>query len=246
MISDPPAAGRFMIFDKPKTDYSQPTPTSDFQLPTTNTFPMKIFAVDLHYLPNLEFFAAISGADELLVFPEDRYQRQSYLNRTQIRLANKVETLSVPIQGRRPKIPMEKVLIDYSQNWQSVHLRGMQSAYGKAPFFEYFFPYLKDAISKNHPTLWDLNWEMLTICLKLLQSNVKLVKSESTTDWTQVGDIRGQIEPSTSFSSRNYYQPADYCQLFGLDFEPNLSIIDLLFCEGPAAKNIILKSVKKQ
>jgi len=63
---------------------------------------MKRLAVDLHYLPNLEYFAAIAGADELLVFPEDIYQRQSYLNRTQIRLANKVETLSVPVQGRRP------------------------------------------------------------------------------------------------------------------------------------------------
>lgn len=207
---------------------------------------MNRFAIDLHYLPNLEFFSALAGADELVVFGEDIYQRQSFLNRTQIRLANKVETLSVPIQGRRPKIPMEDVLIDYSQKWQAIHLRGLQSAYGKAPFFEYFFPYFERILSQKPEKLWDLNWDLLTICLKLLQSNVKLVKSKKETDSAELKDIRGQIVPKTSFSGRNYYTPAAYGQVFGLDFEPNLSIIDLLFCEGPAAKNIILKSVKNQ
>ncbi len=207
---------------------------------------MKRLAVDLPYLPNLEYFAAIAGADEVLVFPEDIYQRQSYLNRTQIRLVNKVQILSVPVQGRRPKIPMEEILIDYSQKWELIHLRGIQSAYGKAPFFEYFFPYFERALLKRPEKLWDLNFELLTICLKLLQSNVKLVKSKSHIDFTQLEDIRAQIVPKMSFSVRNYYTPVIYSQLFGLDFEPNLSVVDLLFCEGPAAKNIILNSVKKQ
>lgn len=207
---------------------------------------MKQLAVDLHYLPNLEFFSAIAGADELLVFGEDIYQRQSFLNRTQIRLANKVETLSVPVQGRRPKIAMEDVLIDYNQKWHSIHLRGIQSAYGKAPFFEYYFPYFESIFSHKPEKLWDLNWNLLTICLKLLQSNVKLVKNINEIDLTDVKDIRGQIGPKTSFLIRDYYSPEVYGQVFGLDFEPDLSIIDLLFCQGPAAKNIILKSVKKQ
>ncbi len=207
---------------------------------------MKRVAVDLHYLPNLEFFAAITEADELLVFPKDIYQRQSFLNRAQIRLANKVETLSVPIQGRRPKIPMEEVLIDYNQEWQVVHLRGIQSGYGKAPFFEYFYPYFESVLRKRPERLWDLNWEMLTICLRLLRSNVKLVKSESDIELTEEVDIRARIEPKTRYTSRNYYSPVIYRQLFGLDFEPGLSVIDLLFCEGPEARNIILKSAKKQ
>jgi hypothetical protein len=207
---------------------------------------MQRIAVDLHYLPNLEFFTAVSGFQEILVFPQDSYQRQSYLNRTQIRLANKVENLSVPIQGRRPKIPFEEVLIDNSQKWQLKHLRGIQSGYGKAPFFEFFFPYFESIFKMEHEKLFDLNFAMLTICLKLLQVDVKIVKSPSTLDLDDWIDIRGQLTPKTGFSLRNHYSPVPYSQLFGLDFEPNLSIIDLLFCEGPAAKNIILTSVKKQ
>ncbi|WP_192348885.1 WbqC family protein [Algoriphagus sp. Y33] len=205
----------------------------------------KSIAVDLHYFPNLEFFAAIAEADELVFFPGETYRRQSFFNRTQIRLANKVGTLSVPIQGRRPRLPQEDIKIDNSQNWLAVHLRGIQSAYGKAPFYEYYFPYFEKVFLQNYDELWKLNWEMLTICLRLLGLHVKLRvqdKDQSQT-WTQ--DIRGQLTPSVPFSERNYYNPESYFQLFGLDFDPNLSVLDLLFCEGSASKGIILKSVKK-
>ena len=205
---------------------------------------MKRVAIDLHYLPTLEFFAAIHDADELLIFPNDLYPRQSFLNRTKILLANKVETLSVPIQGRRPKIQQSLVKIDYSQKWQSVHLRGIQSAYGKAPFFEYFFPYFEATILRGEERLWDLNKELLTICLKLLRWPVNLAIGENSTEGTDILDIRGHIVPGRHFSEREYFSPAPYPQVFGLDFEPNLSVLDLLFCMGPEAGNLLKNSAK--
>ncbi|REG78494.1 WbqC family protein [Algoriphagus antarcticus] len=206
----------------------------------------KSIAVDLHYFPNLEFFAVIAQANEIVLFPEATYQRQSFFNRTQIRLANKVATLSVPIQGRRPRISQNRIKIDNDQNWLNIHLRSIQSAYGKAPFYEYYFPYFEKVFQQNLESLWELNWEMLTICLKLLGLSVKMRVHDNSQDQTLTADIRGQLIPSAPFSERNYYDPESYFQLFGLDFDPNLSILDLLFCEGPASKGIVLKSVKKQ
>ncbi|GAB3217754.1 WbqC family protein [Algoriphagus aestuariicola] len=207
---------------------------------------MSKIAIDLHYLPNLEFFAAIAEAEELLVFPRDRYQRQSYLNRTRIRLANKVETLSIPIVGRRPRIPLEEVKIDYSQKWQAIHLRGIQSAYGKAPFFEYFFPYFQEIFESGEESLLSLNQRFLTVCLKLLRSSARIAIASEEKIPDGVRDIRGQIEPGRPFSERVFYQPVPYTQLFGVDFEPNLGILDLLFCTGPEAEKILRESVKKQ
>ncbi|MBN3584226.1 WbqC family protein [Algoriphagus aestuarii] len=205
---------------------------------------MKKVAVDLHFLPCLEFFTAIVQADEVLISPSEFYQRQSYLNRTRIRLANKIETLSVPIQGRRPRIPLSKVKIDYSQNWQKIHLRGIQSAYGKAPFFEFYFPYMEPIFLKEHASLWDLNYEMLTICLRLMKFSGKVTVCRNLDEVDIDLDLRGQISPSSSFLVRNLYKPVPYTQLFGLDFEPNLSVIDLLFCTGPEAKKLLLRSIK--
>ncbi len=206
---------------------------------------MNRIAVDLHFLPTLEFFAAIAEADELLFFPKDRYQRQSYLNRTKIRLANKVETLSIPIQGRRPRLPLDQIKIDFTQNWQAIHLRGIQSGYGKAPFFEYYFPYLLAIYESENEKLWDFNLKLLTMCLKLLRWPVRVTVFEEGEIPDGVKDIRGQIVPSRPFSERNYYTPVPYSQLFGLDFEPSLSILDLLFCAGPESDRILRDSIKK-
>jgi hypothetical protein len=202
-------------------------------------------AIDLHYLPSLEYFTAIDGAEELLLFPQDLYQRQSFLNRTRILLANKVETLSIPIQGRRPRISMSQVKIDYGQKWQAIHLRGIQSAYGKAPFFEYFFPYIEPVLERQQASLWELNLQLLTICLKLLRRPVKLTVVENEVFTGEILDLRGKIEPKGTFENRSYYLPIPYTQLFGVDFEPNLSILDLLFCVGPQAERVLKQSLKK-
>ncbi|MFL0685539.1 MAG: WbqC family protein [Algoriphagus aquaeductus] len=218
----------------------------DHRTPTPEPlFPLKRIAIDLHYLPTLEFFAAIYGAEELLLFPDDLYQRQSFLNRTRILLANKVETLSIPIQGRRPKIPMRLVKIDYSQKWQAIHLRGIQSAYGKAPFFEYFFPYFQKVLEGHGASLWELNHSLLTICLKLLRWPVNLTVVENGQIPAEVLDLRGLIDPKRHFSQNGYYQAHPYVQVFGVDFEPNLSVLDLLFCHGPQAEELLKQSLKK-
>jgi len=206
---------------------------------------MKRVLADLHYFPSLEFFTAILDSEELLFSPLDRYQRQSFFNRCQIRLANKVETLSVPIVGRRPKISQSAIRIDYEQNWEKIHLRGIQSAYGKAPFYEFYFPYFEAVYQKKHEFLWDLNWDLLTICLKLLGLPVKIGTLNDVSFSTEIQDIRRLISPSVHFSERDIYTPQTYFQLFGSDFESNLSVLDLLFCEGPASKSVLLKSAKK-
>jgi hypothetical protein len=244
---------RMSNFESQISNLESRTPLTAYHLritthhsPLTTNPPLSKIAIDLHYLPSLEFFAAIADADELLIFPKDMYQRQSYLNRTRILLANKVETLSVPIVGRRPRLPMDQIKIDYDQKWQAVHLRGIQSGYGKAPFFEFFYPYICEIIESGEQSLWELNRALLSICLKLLRFSVKISEGANLESVGDIKDIRGQLVPGRPFSKRNYYQPVPYTQLFGVNFEPNLSILDLLFCAGPEAGKILRDSIKKQ
>lgn len=206
---------------------------------------MKTVFADLHYFPNLEYFCAILDSDKLVLDPQSIYQRKSFYNRTQIRLANKVETLSVPIVGRRPRIPLGEIEIDYRQKWQKVHLRGIQSAYGKTPFFEFIFPYFEALFEQEYKLLWDMNLQVLTICLKIMQWPVNLEIASESANKQEYPDVRGLLVPGTPFTERDFYQPVEYVQNFGLDFEPNLSILDLLFAEGPQAKSILQASSKK-
>lgn len=199
---------------------------------------------ELFYLPSLEYFTAILDQEEICIDGLERYQKQTYRNRTQILLANKVETLSVPVLGGNKKIQYRNVKIDYHQKWKNVHLRGLQSAYGKAPYFEFFFPYLEKVYQKNPVFLFDLNMELLTVCLKLLKLDVKLSVLEKEGQNKSFTDIRGLLDAKIDFSERGIYRVREYPQLFGADFEPNLSIVDLLFCEGVNAGNILRASQK--
>jgi len=205
----------------------------------------KIIAVDLLYLPPIEFFVAIEGYSTLIIEKQEHYQKQTYRNRASVLMANKVEDLSIPVRGGNKKIPYREILIDEEQNWKKLHLRGIQSAYGKAPFFEYLFPDLEAIISRHSGHLFDLNLDLLSLCLKFLRLPVNLEFSQRYEENLEYKDIRGIIHPKTHFERRNIYNPAKYMQLFGLDFVPNLSIIDLIFCEGPNAAKIITASNKK-
>jgi hypothetical protein len=199
---------------------------------------------DLLYLPPIEFFVAVDGYDTIIIEGQDNYQKQTYRNRASIRLANKVEHLSIPVLGGNSKKPYREVEIDYDQKWRNIHLRGMQSAYGKAPFFEHFFPYIEKVFRKDHPKLFDLNLELLTLCLKFLQRPAQIVVSTEYKENAGITDLRGLIHPKETFAQRDIYRAEPYMQLFGLDFVPNLSVIDLLFCEGPQAGSILARSKK--
>lgn len=199
---------------------------------------------DLLYLPPIEYFVAIQGHHEIWLDPRDRYQKQTFRNRAQIRLANKVENISLPVMGGNKKVNFLDVEIDYNQKWKNIHLRGIQSAYGKAPFYEFYFPYLEHVYAKNLTKLSAINLELLTVCLKLLKMEVSVKYLEVAIDNRNVADIRGKIHTKEGFQHRNILKPIQYSQLFGSEFVPNLSIIDLLFCAGPESREILAKSQK--
>lgn len=199
----------------------------------------KVLTTDLLYLPPLAYFVAINGASEIQIYADEILSRQSYANKAEVLLANKRETLTVPVHGLRKKPAIKDVKIDYHQKWLNVHLRGMKSAYGKSPFFEYFYDDLEQIYLRKPEYLIDLNLELLTLCLKFLRWDVNLVVKEKEEERGQVKDLRGLIHPKSLIGRDEVYKPYPYVQIFGVDFVSNLSIVDLLFCEGPAANEVL-------
>jgi hypothetical protein len=204
----------------------------------------KAIITDLFYLPPIEYFVATLGFEEIQIDQTERFQKQTLRNRTNILLANKVEVLSVPVTGSNKKQLYKEVKIDYNQKWKNVHLRGIQSAYGKAPFFEYFYPYFDQIYEKNLTFLFDLNLDLLTVCLKLLSVKTKLKLVTESDSAQESIDLRGIINTKVEFTQRDIMTPYVYPQMFGLDFVPNLSILDLLFCMGPESLQVLRHSKK--
>ena len=203
--------------------------------------------IDLHYLPCIDFFSGLMQFERVQLEAQEHYQKQSYRNRCYVQTANKVDVLTVPVQQGTNHQPIRDLRVANDQSWQSHHWRCMQAAYGKAPFFEYFVPDFEPIYQKKWTFLFDLNSELLTICLKLMRLKVNL----SLTEWYEktppVGlfDARSKLNPRNKPETYVFHQPVVYPQNFGQEFVPNLSIIDLLFCQGPAASDVLLTGLRE-
>lgn len=184
---------------------------------------------------------------EVRLEAHEHYQKQSYRNRCYVLTANKVDALTVPVQQGTHHQPIRDLRIDTSQAWQMHHWRCLRAAYGKAPFFEHYAPDFEIVYRKNWDFLFDLNQELLTICLKLLRIHPSL----DLTDWydkhATVGlfDARSQVNLRNGPQTYIFHRVVSYSQNFGQNFVPNLSILDLLFCQGPAATDVLMAGLRE-
>ena len=201
--------------------------------------------IDLQYLPQVNYFALLLTEPELEIDGYEHFVKQTYRNRCRILTANGIDELSIPVLGGSKKILTKDIRIDYSQKWLNRNWRAIQSAYGKAPFFEYYAEDLLAVYQKKHEFLFDFTHELLTQCLDFLQFDIKLkfTKSYHNLEETPQNDFRSTINPKSNPNIINTYKHPIYPQVFGNNFVNNLSVIDLIFCEGPQAGGIIKSGI---
>jgi hypothetical protein len=182
--------------------------------------------------------------DEIIIESKESYTKQSFRNRCQIRTANKIDDLIVPIQKGNSNIPIQEIRIDQNQSWIKNHWRTIQSAYGNAPFFEHYKHEIKNILENNPRFLFDLNLQFLELVLKIIGLDKKIIFSQKYEKSYPlvINDLRSIIHPKQENNVLEFYTPQEYTQVFGDQFIKDLSVIDLIFCEGPNAINILKRS----
>ncbi|WP_299462607.1 WbqC family protein [uncultured Microscilla sp.] len=205
--------------------------------------------LDLQYFPCIAYFVQWLKYPKVCIDIHENYEKQSYRNRCYIMLANKVACLSVPVVKGNRKQLYKDLQIDYDQKWLVQHWRSISSAYGKAPFYEYFADDFHNILHKRPRYLVDLNLELLTKCLKLLKMPESFDLSNNYINLNHTEGFRegrSAIHPKKGFQPDGQYGTFNYAQVFGKQFVPNLSVLDLLFCEGPNAGFILQKTLEMQ
>lgn len=191
------------------------------------------------YLGNIQYFTKLA-TDRAAIEACENFQKQSYRNRADIATAGGVRALTVPIVwNHHEKMPIRDVRIDYTLPWQRSHWRTIRAAYAAAPYFDHYAEKLVEFYeTKRYEFLFDLNTELTAKLLELLKIPVSL---ELTTDYTPASalaegeDFRDSISPKARLQRHDEeFTPPRYFQMFEdrLPFAPNLSVVDLLFCEG--------------
>lgn len=193
------------------------------------------------YLPPVSYFHAIYKHDlPILIDRYEHFAKQTYRTRTQIATANGILDLIVPIvHGRKEHVAMKDVRIQYEFDWQRLHWMSLQTAYRSSPFFEFYEDQFAVFYEKKFEFLFDFHMGQMELILKFLKIDLAISLSDYYVDADdEIMDFRKLIHPKKRPVFEN---PKPYYQVFEdrQGFIPNLSIVDLLFNQGPQSKNYL-------
>ena len=183
-------------------------------------------------------YVGIAQSKKIIFETEDNFQKQTYRNRCYIYTADGKHILNVPIQQTKGiKQKTKEVKIDYKDDWNKLHLKTLQTAYNSSPFFEFYIDDLLPIFKKNFTFLLDLNLSCHQFVMDALQLETPFLKTNEYDKEVPFLDLRPLSVAKTPIT----YNLSRYIQVFEQKqgFMPNLSILDLIFMEGPNTLNYL-------
>lgn len=182
-------------------------------------------------------YAAIAQAKEVVFEAKDNYQKQTYRNRKKIATSLGLLQLNIPILHNKHSQERQQtfeVQIENKFHWQRDHWRSLKVAYQTSPYFEYY----EDTFEPLYHTDYD---KLVDFIVALHEVIIDCLQIEKKTSFTSTYDKAPQNLIDFRHLALAKKEPAiifpEYHQLFREKhgYLPNLSVLDLLFNEGPNA-----------
>lgn len=216
------------------------------------------------YLPWLGFFEQMHRSDVFVIYDDVQYDKHSWRNRNRIKTANGVQWLTVPVMADiKNNLTIRETLIDNKTNWRKKHLQSISQSYSKAPFFKNYLPIFEEAFLSEWKMLFDIDIYFIRRLANAMGiDSGKMVLSSSLNvagdKLSRLVNICKKLNADVFYegaAGRDYinaeyfsengvkvvfqdYKHPEYKQLHG-EFQPYLSVIDLLFNHGGESLNIL-------
>jgi len=200
------------------------------------------------YFGPVSQFVALVKANKVFFENEDNYQKQTYRNRMYIYDSNGKLLLNIPIKHRsaltgEPKKAgkhqlYKEVKIENDFEWQKQHWRALKASYQTSPFFEFYEDEIYPLYHKKFNYLIDFNYACLEFVTDALQLDLNF---EKTSEYILYPEDKKDLRTLINAKGKLKFQQEEYTQVFKEKhgFLPNLSILDLLFNEGPNTTNYL-------
>jgi len=190
------------------------------------------------YFPNILQFSQLVFSDEILFEINDFYEKQTYRSRMYIQSPNGKQALSIPVKHTKTdgKQYFKDVIISSDFNWKKLHWRSLETAYRTSPYFEFYEDDISEVFNTKKDKLYEFNLEIIKKLFEILEVEKKfLFTTDYQKNYTDFKDLRHLKNAKKNIDIEEKYPV--YTQIFSdrFEFMPNLSILDLLFMEGPNA-----------
>lgn len=210
-----------------------------------------------NFFPWIGYFYKMAHADLFVLYDDAQFTRGGYINRSLLKTSRGKEWLSIPVATTGHYL---QKICDTQINagpWRKKVIGKLSDAYRDARYFDYYMERIKVILNIECDQLNDLNTRLLTFVraeLKIdtplvLASQCKNITGASTERLISICRSLGANAYLSGFGGRNYQDDAmfkeagieleysdlvhpTYPQLWGA-FTPGLSVVDLLFNEGP-------------
>jgi len=216
------------------------------------------------YLPWLGYFALMERVDLFVFLDSVQFERRSWQQRNRIKKSSGIQMLTVPVlkKGKRDQKIFE-VEIDPNSRFREEHSAAIESAYATAPYYKQYSESLQEILKRGHTHLAELNFDLIAFVCRELKIETAVCQSSEmdlsgskadllaniceqlhADEYVSPVGARDYMEQSSAFSDRGIsvsyhdYQHPEYAQLHG-EFEPYMSVIDLLFNEGKNSSLIL-------
>ena len=208
------------------------------------------------YIPWPGYFDKIDRADIFVFLDNVQYKKNEWQNRNRIKTVQGPQWLTVPVQYRYPQT-MNEVNINNREQWQHKQRQTLRTNYRKAPFWQYLEQLTEELLSRPWQTISELNIACVKKIVELLGITTPLYTASELGVFPDDPDerlvaITQYFKADTylagsgghHYMNQNVYDKAGikvvfqdyqfpvYTQLFG-KFEPFMSIIDLIYNNGP-------------
>ncbi|NBX38501.1 MAG: hypothetical protein EBR54_03680 [Flavobacteriia bacterium] len=188
------------------------------------------------YFPSIHYLKALCHSQEPVeIEVHEHWIKQTIRNRCEILGASGIQPLTVPICHEKGKQAMNDLRVDDSKNWRKTHWKSLVTAYGRSPYFEHYALEIEACIFAETDLLVEINFGILRTFKNLWDLPTTWKASDAFLPYFQ------QDHRLTNWLDKAVYHEA-YYQVFQQQGTPifNPSALDLLCCEGPIGRRIIL------
>jgi len=223
-----------------------------------------------NFIPWIGYFYKMIKCHRFVFLDDVQYVRRGYTNRAKIKTPEGEKWLTVPVikKGRYHQAVLE-VELEPGDRWKKKILGNLHANYGKAPYFQTYFPALEDIVKREYAYLAGMNMELIRWMAGVFEIAVPLMKAselegvsgQASDRLASICKAIGADRYLSGFGGQKYQEEEifhqygirlevydflhpTYSQLWG-DFIPGLSSLDFIFNCGPLCSKILRSQAER-